>query len=179
MVLLRDACAKTCPENYFQRNLLKGSPDGSRASASLGICTPCHYSCRTCSSPNEHECLSCYGGSTLHESRCYSTQLLNSIESNHFWYTAFLTIVVVLTIVLLLLLYVCFRRQGGSSGNGLDRRTYRRVPISNDEDSPLEIDIVDIRYSMPPPPPSHDHEPSATDIQKASSSQNQGSDLLS
>ena len=161
LVLFRDACVSTCPDYYFLKNLTRGPGKGIKAEEDPSwICLPCHYSCRTCSGSNEYDCLSCHDDSTLRinahgtQSTCYTSQFLNSIESNEFWYKVLILIVILnVAVVGLLLLYIFIRRQGpggAPNSNWLERRTYIRV--SNDEDHPLDLDPIDITYSIPPLP---------------------------
>jgi len=141
-------------------SVLETQTDGSHHSKSL--CSPCHYSCKTCSGGSELECLSCRDDSKLHatdssnyvtESRCYSMPLLNSIESNQYWYKSVIMIVVVNVLVVVpLVLCLYYKHYGvriGVNSTWLQRRAYSRV--SNEDDCARDT-ITDVRYSIPPPP---------------------------
>lgn len=170
LALLHGVCVSSCPDTYFVQN--GGHPtslpgvfqDAADMTRVTYICLPCHYSCRTCSGPNDFQCLTCHDDANLHRkehdygtvaTHCYPGGLMNNLNSNYFWYKALLvTLVINVAVVIFLVFYICFRKKKDESRRGHDgnwysreSRPYRRIspdennPSGDDEHGVLGVEI--------------------------------------
>ncbi|XP_045618014.1 furin-like protease kpc-1 isoform X2 [Procambarus clarkii] len=106
--LLGGKCLQKCPENYYGWN-----PQAMGATESLN-CRPCHYSCRSCSGPQDYECTVCWGDAELYspsegQKHCHPLSLLNAYRSQQSWYVILLVILLGLLLVVLFLAVLVFR----------------------------------------------------------------------
>ncbi|ROT67420.1 putative furin-like protease 1, isoform 1-CRR isoform X1, partial [Penaeus vannamei] len=115
-------CVVVCPENYYgwfpERLGATGPP----------TCRPCHYSCRTCSGPQDYECSGCWGDAVLYsayegQNYCHPSTLHDAYESLQSWYKFLLGILLCLLILVLILAVLVLRARNAS------RRSYPVVGV--------------------------------------------------
>ncbi|XP_037799515.1 furin-like protease 1 isoform X2 [Penaeus monodon] len=115
-------CVVSCPENYYgffpERLGATGPP----------TCRPCHYSCRSCSGPQDYDCSSCWGDAVLYtayegQNYCHPSTLHDAYESLQSWYKFLLGILLCLLILVLILAVLVLRAKNAS------RRLYPVVGV--------------------------------------------------
>ncbi|XP_042864322.1 furin-like protease 1 isoform X4 [Penaeus japonicus] len=121
-LLHEGVCVASCPENYYgwfpERLGATGPP----------TCRPCHYTCRSCSGPQDYECLSCWGDAVLYnaykgQNYCHPSTLHDAYESLQSWYKFLLGILLCLLILVLILAVLVLRARNSS------RRSYPVVGV--------------------------------------------------
>eukprot|EP00092_Neocalanus_flemingeri_P033440 GFUD01036357.1.p1 GENE.GFUD01036357.1~~GFUD01036357.1.p1 ORF type:complete len:862 (-),score=191.63 GFUD01036357.1:334-2919(-) len=128
---LAGRCVKECPS----QGLYEGVSNNSAA------CLDCYYSCRTCSGPNDYECISCYGDAELDESSslgkyCHNKTLVFKIFSSSRWYYILsIGFIINFIIVVVLVMYILrWRRAKAGKTSLLDRvknSTSRYSPVAS------------------------------------------------
>ncbi|XP_075238399.1 furin-like protease kpc-1 isoform X1 [Lycorma delicatula] len=97
--------------HLFNGECLAVCPDGTYSSS--GHCLQCYYMCKTCSGPNDYECVTCHKDSILIntgiESFCCPQSLLPSIDFTTWYYRACIGLVI--NISLLISVGICLIAQ--------------------------------------------------------------------
>ncbi|CAL8087295.1 unnamed protein product [Orchesella dallaii] len=135
LALLHAGCVSQCPATFFveSRGHPSLQPDTEDSSNSIHYaCLPCHYSCQSCSGPNDDECVTCHGDAKLHrvsaeegdpagtdKAHCYPTDLLAALDSSGVWHRILLA-GVALSIIFILSMLSCLCCDCWSNGKGVD-----------------------------------------------------------
>lgn len=115
-ILHNDECVSSCPEQYYVQSV-----SNEKNNITSKLCTPCHYSCKTCIAGAEYECTECYGDASLYipsnyKSYCYSKSMLNEIQSIHWYYPTYITLLLIVCSILVcvglgyIIRKCCYRR---------------------------------------------------------------------
>ncbi|XP_054285539.1 furin-like protease 1, isoforms 1/1-X/2 isoform X1 [Macrosteles quadrilineatus] len=81
-------CHRQCPEGFYpelpEANIARKSPQ------TQAFCARCHYSCRSCSGPNDYQCTLCFGDALLvssdQETYCYPRSLATAVDISKWYY---------------------------------------------------------------------------------------------
>ena len=81
-LLLNGKCLHDCPKGYYK---------GEIGYDHHKTCLKCYYSCKTCTGPNDNQCLSCYEDATLEEEShgqnyCHNKSLNDQVKHTSRWY---------------------------------------------------------------------------------------------
>ncbi|KAK3877496.1 hypothetical protein Pcinc_017822, partial [Petrolisthes cinctipes] len=115
-------CVASCSEGHYVWNPRQLGAEGPPA------CRHCHYSCRTCSGPQDYQCQSCWGDAIMYtptkgQNLCQPRSLLEAYQSQQWWYSGMVVTVVSLLLVVLILAVFILRAQFTSSRTLLNHAT--------------------------------------------------------
>ncbi|XP_046678962.1 furin-like protease 1 isoform X1 [Homalodisca vitripennis] len=102
LLLVEGRCAHNCTEGYYP--------------ALTNVCARCHYSCLSCSGPNDYQCLVCYGDALLvvfdQESYCYPRTLVETMDITKWYYRACLGLAFNICLLLVFICYIYCQNRG-------------------------------------------------------------------
>lgn len=103
LVLLDGRCLESCPDGYFTQLYLKEITKSHHYR-----CSKCHYSCKSCTGPNDNECNQCYPDAQLNwKGHCHPKELVQEINALERWYTSITVVFLVLCfLVVSLVVYI-------------------------------------------------------------------------
>ena len=102
-LLLNGKCIHDCPKGYYK---------GEIGYDHHKTCLKCYYSCKTCTGPNDNQCLSCYEDATLEEEShgqnyCHNKSLNDQVKHTSRWYYVLsIGFMVNFCIILVLIIYI-------------------------------------------------------------------------
>ncbi|XP_063243301.1 furin-like protease 1 [Bacillus rossius redtenbacheri] len=119
LYLFEGRCVLMCPEGSYQVPKEK-------------TCVLCHYTCVTCTGPNDYQCLSCHEDATLYhesprDSYCYPLSLLPRIASTRWTYLAAISFSLTAVLLLAVGVYLAVARPGCSVARPLAAPRYSSV----------------------------------------------------
>uniref|UniRef100_A0A1B6C415 furin n=1 Tax=Clastoptera arizonana TaxID=38151 RepID=A0A1B6C415_9HEMI len=102
-----------------------------------GMCFHCHYSCKTCSGPNDYECSSCHGDADFVkqsgvESYCVVKLLIHKMDETKWYYRACVGLAVNLLFVFFMGIYVCIKFRCYKLNNKSNSKDSIKYKLTND-----------------------------------------------
>ncbi|GAB6032404.1 Uracil phosphoribosyltransferase, synthesizes UMP from uracil, variant 2 [Chamberlinius hualienensis] len=105
MYAVNGMCLNSCPEGHFE------SSQQLDVTHLVPVCLKCHYTCRTCSGPNDYQCIACYGDAELQDYYCRPMDLLHRLNTTrHYEVALFIFFLVCIMVFFGSIIYVKMNR---------------------------------------------------------------------